>query len=196
MRPPTGAAHDAIRLGGATRKVTAMDSLQLDTLTRAFASAGSRRSLLGLAVAAVLGRLGRSDGAGQARSKGRSRRFGWRHERDRTLANRHTKHKRKHRATRPPTLTTPPPLPSCAETCSNDCQFCLTLADGPLLCAERVQPNCDRSCTSDTDCLDPTTPTADAYCVISIEFRQTGEVVPPQCPTGGGKCSRATACVP
>ena len=90
----------------------------------------------------------------------------------------------------------PPPPPTCAQACSSDCQFCLTRADAPLLCVEQLESDCSRSCTSDNDCLVPSVPTNNAYCVTSIEFRNTGEVVPPQCPTPGGKCTRADACVP
>jgi hypothetical protein len=89
----------------------------------------------------------------------------------------------------------PPPPPTCAEACSSDCGFCLTRADAPLLCVEQFESDC-RPCTSDNDCLVPGVPTNNAYCVTSIEFRQTGEVVSLPCSTPGGNCTRADACVP
>ena len=88
-----------------------------------------------------------------------------------------------------------PPL-TCDQACGATCQFCLTRADAPPLCAEKIESDCNRPCASDNDCLGGDVPSNRSYCATSITVLQTGQVVPPQCPTAGGKCTAASACIP
>jgi hypothetical protein len=87
----------------------------------------------------------------------------------------------------------PPKPPTCAKACAGTCQFCLTRTDGPPLCAGEVEPDCERRCDSDNDCLDSPGATNRAYCVTQFVNRQTGQVRRP-CGRVGGRCTAAASC--
>ncbi len=84
-----------------------------------------------------------------------------------------------------------PRPPTCPGACASPCQFCLTRAAGPPLCAGQLEQNCALPCASDNDCLGTDNR---PYCVTTVVVLQTGQVANP-CQTTEGRCTGATPCM-